>query len=403
MISPYKGEFLINPIPLELDLNYCSHSCAYCFANLNNPNRKADLNKIINQIRNAHNSNSLTSYLINNKYPILISNKIDPFAKSNYKVTLPLLEILKSKEIPVAFQTKGGDGIDEALQIIDKSAFYISISFLNDELRKKIEPASPSIDSRFELISKLKEKGHSVSVGINPVIPQWLNYDEYDILLDKLKSLGVNNIWLETLHLNKKQIDNLSKREIDAIGQEVLEISKKRHHHNLFTKHLVNYTDIAIKNGFNQLTGNQPFYSEYWNDTHEVYKGKTLKTYQDFINYCFTDVKDGAIDFDEFYNFIKKDYYEIEFSGLDGFVYNIGRNHWRRDADKMKNLKTFKDLLVYFWNTPEFSKSIFQIQLFKPYLNIKEKKFEVCDKNMHLAHFDGTNYKDNMYIIYNPN
>ena len=100
---------------------------------------------------------------------------------------------------------------------------------------------------------------------------------------------------------------------------------------------------------------------------------------------------------------LKKDYYEIEFSGLDGFVYNIGRNHWRRDADKMKNLKTFKDLLVYFWNTPEFSKSIFQIQLFKPYLNIKEKKFEVCDKNMHLAHFDGTNYKDNMYIIYNPN
>lgn len=403
MINPYKGEFLINPIPLELDLNYCSHSCAYCFANLNNPNRKTDLNKIINQIKNAHNSNSLTSYLLNNKYPILISNKIDPFAKSNYKSTLPILEILKSKDIPVSFQTKGGDGIDEALQIIDKSNFYISISFIDDILRKKIEPGAPTIESRFELIKKLKEKGHTVSVGINPVIPQWLNYDEYYILLDKLKELGIKNIWLETLHLNRKQVENLSKREKDAIGNEIIEISKKRNHNNLFTKHLVEYTDIAMKKGFNQLTGNQPFYSEYWNETHEVYKGKTLKTYQDFINYCFTDIKEGAIDFEEFYQFIKKDYFEIPFTGLDGFVYNIGRNHWKKDVEKMKNLKTFRDLLIYFWETPEFSKSLWSIQLFKPYLNIIDKKFETCENNLHLAHFDGTNYKDDMYITYKPN
>lgn len=25
MISAYKGEFLVSPIPLEIDLNYCSH------------------------------------------------------------------------------------------------------------------------------------------------------------------------------------------------------------------------------------------------------------------------------------------------------------------------------------------------------------------------------------------
>lgn len=39
MLDVYYGEFLINPIPLELSLNYCSHKCAYCFANVNQPGR----------------------------------------------------------------------------------------------------------------------------------------------------------------------------------------------------------------------------------------------------------------------------------------------------------------------------------------------------------------------------
>jgi len=75
MISAYKGEFLVSPIPLEIDLNYCSHKCNYCFANLNNPKRKANTNKIINQIKNCHNSKSIESYLLANGYPVLMSNK----------------------------------------------------------------------------------------------------------------------------------------------------------------------------------------------------------------------------------------------------------------------------------------------------------------------------------------
>jgi DNA repair photolyase len=47
LIEPYWGEFLISPIPLELSLNYCSHKCAYCFANLNDPKRTSDVKAIM--------------------------------------------------------------------------------------------------------------------------------------------------------------------------------------------------------------------------------------------------------------------------------------------------------------------------------------------------------------------
>lgn len=41
-ISPYYGEFMVSPCPLELSFNYCSHGCVFCFANLNKPLRNFD-------------------------------------------------------------------------------------------------------------------------------------------------------------------------------------------------------------------------------------------------------------------------------------------------------------------------------------------------------------------------
>jgi len=41
-IRVYTGELLKSPVPLHLDMNWCSHGCFYCFANLNRPNRRLD-------------------------------------------------------------------------------------------------------------------------------------------------------------------------------------------------------------------------------------------------------------------------------------------------------------------------------------------------------------------------
>ena len=61
MIEPYFGEFLINPVPLELSFNYCSHKCAYCFANLNKPDRQFDVLRFMRFIRDYPNRDTLAA------------------------------------------------------------------------------------------------------------------------------------------------------------------------------------------------------------------------------------------------------------------------------------------------------------------------------------------------------
>ncbi len=400
MISAYKGEFLVSPIPLEIDLNYCSHKCNYCFANLNNPKRKANTNKIINQIKNCHNSKNIESYLLANGYPVLMSNKVDAFAKSNYKIALPIIEMLTKNGNGICFQTKGGDGIDDALDIVGKSHWYISISFLDDNLRKKIEPGAPSIESRFELIQKLTNKGHTVSVGINPIAPQWMRVDELELLLDRISKVGINDVWIEGLHLNRKQISNMSQKEKDAISEEILNNSTKRKSNNDIS-YVIECNKIAKNYGFNVYSNGQPYYSTYFDNYHKAYPGKTLKTHQDFINHMFDSYSEACFDFTYYYEFLSNDLYDIEFNGLDGYIYNIGRNFWKRDVERIKKIKTLKDVMRYFYDTPEIRASIFQNSLFKPLLNAETVKFEKSEDDSMLLSFDGNSYKE-AFIIYEP-
>ncbi len=117
MLAPLFGEFLIIPVPLQLQGNYCSHECPYCYANLNVPNRTLDLNHTLNQISAISHSPNLLSRLLRDKYPVLVSNHCDPFSKSNHKVLVPIMEQLTELEIPLFLQTRGGDENAIATQI----------------------------------------------------------------------------------------------------------------------------------------------------------------------------------------------------------------------------------------------------------------------------------------------
>ena len=118
MIEPYWGELLTSPCPLEMSLNYCSHKCAYCFANLNKPDRKADAARISRFIADFRNRKSWAATLMKNQYPIVISNRVDPLAVSNDAIALPLTQQLVEIGCPVAIQTKGGRKEADLLKIV---------------------------------------------------------------------------------------------------------------------------------------------------------------------------------------------------------------------------------------------------------------------------------------------
>lgn len=396
-IQAYAGEFTISPIPLEMSFNFCSHKCAYCFANLNQPNRKFDANESINHIKNAHKSKSLKSYLLNNKFPILLSNRVDPFAASNWKQVLPMVQILDEYEIPIAWQTKGGQGVDEVLMRGKKEHWYISISFWDDNRRLLIEPGATTIEQRFELIEKLKKAGQSVSVGINPLVENWLPEWEFEKLTDKLKELDIKDIWAEILHLNKKQVGNMSQKEINNQGLDVIEDAKKRHRNNSYFMYVI---ETIESEGFNVFSMNQPIKSNYFNEEHSLYGGKTLKTTQDFINHCFETMPDGGeVRFDDYYQFMKHDFYEKSFSDCDGYAYRIARNIYKKQTNTP--YKTLKDVMFFYWDNQEVSKSLANNMLFQT-IGYKENNQNIpylCkESNSYILQFN-TEPKDKAFLI----
>lgn len=282
-LSVYWGEFMVSPVPLELSFNYCSHKCAYCFANLNNPNRWADVKKTMRLLVDYQNRETLEALLLKEGYPVLVSNRVDPFASSNYQQALPVMAAMTEMGIPLAIQTKGGKGVDECLQWLPPSVWYISISFTDDGIRKKIEPGATSISERFELIDKLKSKGHRVTVGINPCVSEWL--PDPESLVKAVAQRGAEGVWIEHLHLNLQQKENLSERERQAMGESVIDDALKRQP-SAANMAKIKMTEICAKeNSLEIFSIGQPMASEFFKPYRDVYK-KTFPTMQDFVNVC---------------------------------------------------------------------------------------------------------------------
>jgi len=74
MITPYFGEFLIIPMPLELSLERCSNACHYCFSNLNGYELKSSHKSILNQIKGFSTGKNHAAQLLRDGYPICFSN-----------------------------------------------------------------------------------------------------------------------------------------------------------------------------------------------------------------------------------------------------------------------------------------------------------------------------------------
>jgi len=399
-LTNYSGEFLVSPSPLELSMNYCSHKCAYCFANLNSPDRAFDFDAFVKQIKGAKNQKSLTAHMIANNYPVLISNKVDPFAVSNYRQTLAVLEILKQNGNPIIWQTKGGIGIDEALQISPEPAcWYISISMLDDNIRKKIEPGAPSIEDRFILIEHLISIGHSVIVGINPLVEDWLPLSDLEKLCERLKSLGVHGVWIESLHLNNRQIANLSKREMEAFGTDNIRNSNPLRYGSA-ENYIMFATEHIRQFGLEVFTKQQPFKSDYFAPFEAIYgKDKTFRTMQGFINWCFENKTDGSkVTFDEFVNYMDIPFLEERYNDVDGYLYTTARNIHKIYCEQTgnKRVHTFRQLLGIFWQAVENSKSPFYNMLFQ--IATDAKGNEITDsKGYNIGVFNHTP-KSNAYI-----
>lgn len=333
MITENKGMFLTIPLPLGLSMNYCSHACSYCFANLNKPDRAIDMKKMYNQLVGFEKSKTLCSWYLQNKYPVMASNLVDVFAKSNYKHFLEIYSILRKKEIPIYFQTRGGDGIDEVLKTLPKSAFYISITSHDNTISKKIEAGSPLPSERIELVKKLKKFGHEVAIGINPYMP---NYCDAEKIIQQTRDY-TDKYWINSIHLNNNQIKNIpTDRQKDILKEELKFIKEDNSLEKLY--------DTCIQYAIIPAGIYMPSLSNFY-DIFNVYENKLPISY-DFVKHIIeTKQDDTKVYYKEFENFIlNKMPKEIQY--LDsGYKVAI-----KRDYNGLKPKYKVSEIIRFHWN-----------------------------------------------------
>lgn len=347
MITPFYGEFLVTPVPAELSFGVCSFRCSYCFANLNDPDRTADPGKILRLLRDHQTRNTLIAHLLRAGYPVLVSNRDDAFAPSNWPQARPILETMTELGIPLAFQTKGGKHARTALPFLKPACWYVSIATLDDKIRQRVEPQAPSISDRLGLIEELRAAGHRVVVGINPAVPEWL--PDARPLLQALAAVGAEGVWTSRLHLQYRQIDNLSQRERQALTEPIIARARRREADTADWNVLGRVYTAAAAVGLPVFSAGLPAPSEFWQPYRETY-GHGFPIMQDFVNYAWRYGAAGQV-------FTFADYWAIMGDrlpegvwGIDAYLGSTARQLWWTKA--IPTDMTFRELLQIVWAEP---------------------------------------------------
>jgi DNA repair photolyase len=379
MITDFIGEFMFHPAPLEFSGNTCSHGCRYCFANLRKSERIIDLKAIIKQC-NKKEVKTYQDALIKEGYPICMSNKTDPFSKSNYISTIALGYELNKLKNGLFIQTKGGAGIDEFLKAIEYKkdiVWYITITTLNEAIRKRIEPNAPTSQERFDLAKKLKGLGYLVIIALNPVLEQWMPENDLKIYMQKCKDLNIKHICIEPLHLNKNESSKIKGLTQDEISYA---LNQKAYSYQNYAKHII---PIVKQNGFHVVKVGNALYSEFFYDIRKVFTHIFPNQY-DFINYCHNEIKKGIVTFDEFYKVSvdNKPFFEREFKYVNKYILRSNIHEWAKTKEA-KQIYTLKGVLQFIWNNTKIQSSLTRSKAFR--IVVDENNNPIFDKKNNLS------------------
>lgn len=342
MIDVLTNGFLTNPIPIQFTGNYCSHGCVYCFSNINNPKRKLDVKGVLSQLKNFKKRDDLASFYMREKYPILFSNNIDPFSKSNQPYVNDLILTLRDLEIPVALATRGGNGWRDIYKEITPSVFYVTIPYSDDVTREKYEPKAPSLTERWEMTEELIKQGHKVIISINPLNNAFCS-NPLEVI-SKAQKLGVESFVINKLHLTPKQQSNLTDREKLILGDELLIEAKLKGFQDNWIDAGLEMMDYCFENNLNLLGMDTGLTNSNYFEFKQCYDN-LLPTLDDFFNWVSVTKEIGEyIYFEEFYNF-----FSVRLPDLQG---NISKYIFNRavisDKDFYKKMD-LRNLLHLYW------------------------------------------------------
>src|SRR5271169_5876344 len=185
-INPYRG---------------CEHGCFYCYARPTHAymGLSAGLDFETKLFAKQDAAELLERELASPKYrpaPIAFGANTDPYQpiERQYRITRSLIEVLKRVGHPLTIVTKsnlilrdldllapmGRDGLIKV---------YVSVTTLDRELARKMEPRAPTPQKRLEAIEALNDAGVPAGVMVAPIIPA-INDSEIERILTRAHAAG---------------------------------------------------------------------------------------------------------------------------------------------------------------------------------------------------------------------
>lgn len=187
-INPYRG---------------CEHGCIYCFARPTHAylGLSAGLDFETRLVARPNAPDVLRHELSKRGYkvaPIAIGTNTDPYQpiEKEHEITRACLKVLADFNHPVAIVTKGAM-IERDLDILGPMAARglvrvgVSLTTLDADLSRRMEPRAPSPARRLQMIARLVAGGVPVRVMTAPVIPGLTDH-ELEALLAAGKDAGAD-------------------------------------------------------------------------------------------------------------------------------------------------------------------------------------------------------------------
>ncbi|MFV8817467.1 PA0069 family radical SAM protein [Haliea sp. E17] len=196
-INPYQG---------------CEHGCAYCYARPTHA--YLDLSPGLDfetRLTYKHNAaDQLRQELAKPGYrceSITIGANTDPYqpVEKEHRITRQILEVACETRHPVALITKGALVTRDIDLLSDLArdglcSVIISVTTLDADLKRAMEPRAASAAARLSAISELSSAGVPVSVLFAPVIPG-LNDSEMEAILQAVAAAGAAAAAMQLLRL----------------------------------------------------------------------------------------------------------------------------------------------------------------------------------------------------------
>jgi DNA repair photolyase len=165
----------------------CVHNCAYCYAKSYLSIRRywnepipfpldiAAIRHIFATVFETSKPSKFRS-ILERRVPLRLGSMSDAFMwmDKKYRVTLELLKILRFYRYPYLIFTRSDLVADEEyLQAMDPhlASVQMSLSSLNRELTRQLEPGAPAPGKRLQALQTLAEHGFWTTVRINPLFP----------------------------------------------------------------------------------------------------------------------------------------------------------------------------------------------------------------------------------------